>query len=345
MCGLPIVAVLSTPTPADACASTARGSSGPATTRQHPGAIGPWTDAQIGNAAIIVATGVEMHLPARAYVIAVATAMTESRLINSSVATDHDSVGLFQQRPSQGWGTVAQLTDPVYASRKFYNALTRVDNWETLPLAVAAQTVQRSAYPDRYAKFENDAEKVVVAVAGVASITDLAGASLADCGPPVVVAPGGWTQPVRADVGSGFRTAERPTHDGVDLSAKRHTVIRAASAGTVVWTGCDNDTGSCDVDGSPQILGCGWFVEVLHANRIATRYCHMVRRPDVSRGQRVNAGDALGLVGSSGNSSGPHLHFEIHRDVTCDAGHCALDSSNAHDPVAFMRQVGAPLGR
>ena len=344
MCALPIFAVLSNPTPASACTPTGNASSGAASLRTHVGAIGHWRSTQVDNAAIIVATGAGMHVPARGWVIAVATAMTESSLINSSNVTDHDSVGLFQQRPSQGWGTVAQLTDPVYTSRKFYLALLKVDGWQTRPLTVAAQKVQRSGFPDRYAKFENDAEQVVAAVTGVASITELPGASLADCGQPVAVASGGWTQPVHAPVGDGFRPPSRPTHQGVDLIAKRYTVIRAVSAGKVVWAGCDGDTGNCDVDGSPQTGGCGWFVEVLHAGAIASRYCHMVRKPDVNYGQHVNAGDPLGLVGTSGHSSGPHLHFEIHHDVTCGATRCRLSKQNAQDPVFFMKQVGAPLG-
>jgi hypothetical protein len=88
----------------------------PATTPQVPG----YTTAQTANAAAIVRTGQQQHVPPRGWVIAIATAMQESNLHNSSEATDHDSVGLFQQRPSQGWGTVTQIMDPQYAARKFY---------------------------------------------------------------------------------------------------------------------------------------------------------------------------------------------------------------------------------
>ncbi len=345
LCGLPLTALLSTPEPAQACTAGAPSSGAVVQINTHVGAVGGWNSAAVDNAAIIVATGDARHVPARGWVIAVATAMTESSLINSGTATDHDSVGLFQQRPSQGWGSVAQLTDPVYASTKFYTALLQVPDWQTLGLGDAAQRVQKSAFPDRYSRYETDAEQVVTAVAGVASITDLPGASLADCSTPPVVASGGWTQPVHAPIGSRFRPPDRPTHQGVDLMAARNTVIRAVSAGRVVFAGCDTDTGNCNVDGSPNTPGCGWFVEVIHTGGIGTRYCHMIRQPQVALGQHVMAGTVLGLVGTSGHSSGPHLHYEIHHNVTCDANRCALTSSNAEDPVPFMNNVGAPLGQ
>jgi hypothetical protein len=83
--------------------------------------------------------------------------MQESRLTNLGnlgSRNDHDSLGLFQQRPSSGWGTPAQITDPVYASTKFYEKLKTIAGWETMPLTEAAQRVQISAYPDAYAKHE-----------------------------------------------------------------------------------------------------------------------------------------------------------------------------------------------
>ncbi len=111
------------------------------------------TAVQLQHAATINAVGVRRGLPDRARVIAVATALQESSLRNLSTG-DRDSVGLFQQRPSQGWGTVAELTDPVYAAGAFYDALVDVSNWSALSLTEAAQAVQYSAYPDAYAKWE-----------------------------------------------------------------------------------------------------------------------------------------------------------------------------------------------
>jgi cell wall-associated NlpC family hydrolase len=122
-------------------------------------------DAQVRNARIIVATGERMGVPERGLAIAIATAMQESTLRNLDWG-DRDSVGLFQQRPSSGWGTVAQLTDPPAAARKFYAALMQVPGWTAMPLTVAAQTVQRSAFPFAYARWESLATSLVDAVAG-----------------------------------------------------------------------------------------------------------------------------------------------------------------------------------
>ncbi|MBG0824895.1 C40 family peptidase [Planomonospora sp. ID91781] len=120
---------------------------------------------QSGNAAVIVQTGMELGLPARAAVIAVATAMQESGLRN--LAHGHlDSLGLFQQRPSQGWGTREQILDPSYAARRFYERLVTVPGWERLPLTRAAQAVQRSAFPDAYARWEPLAQRAVDALTG-----------------------------------------------------------------------------------------------------------------------------------------------------------------------------------
>ncbi|MDP9792575.1 murein DD-endopeptidase MepM/ murein hydrolase activator NlpD [Catenuloplanes nepalensis] len=324
------------------CTGTGRGTVTPRpvpTGAWHP--VGAWDSVQVAHAAVIVAVGQQAGVPARGWVVAVATAMVESRLLNLDYG-DRDSVGLFQQRPSQGWGTPAQLQDPVYASRRFYTALAKVDGWETMPLTVAAQTVQKSAFPDRYGEREHDAEQVVAAVTGAAAITDLPGASLAICaGPPAGT--GGWVRPVDAVVGSGFGRRGGEFHAGVDLSAARHTVIRAASAGTVAASACNSTRGTCDVDGSRSIIGCGWYVDIAHTGGIGTRYCHMVRRPEVTVGDTVTAGQPIGLVGSSGNSSGPHLHFEVHEHA-CGNGECQLTPVNAVDPVVYLRVQGAPLG-
>ncbi|MEU6078510.1 peptidase M23 [Micromonospora sp. NPDC047074] len=134
--------------------------------------------AQMDNAEAIVRTGRKMEMPRRALVIAVATAMQESNLYNvasgvlpesrnyphQGIGWDHDSVGLFQQRSSSGWGEVGQLMDPEFATRQFLAALARVPGWQQMRLTDAAQAVQISAYPEHYAKHEWRATKVVEAV-------------------------------------------------------------------------------------------------------------------------------------------------------------------------------------
>src|SRR5690606_17306619 len=123
-----------------------------------------WNDAQLANARKIIETTKKVGMNERAAVIAVATAMQESTLNNLGhlgERNDHDSQGLFQQRPSSGWGTVEQITDPEYATTAFLKALRQVDGWEEMPLTQAAQTVQVSAFPFHYAKWEQAAAELV----------------------------------------------------------------------------------------------------------------------------------------------------------------------------------------
>jgi hypothetical protein len=144
----------------------------------HPHPVAGLNQAQMDNAAIIVKVGKERHLPKRAMVVAVATALQESDLYNSASSAvpesfryphqgnsvDHDSVGLFQQRSSQGWGTVAQLMNPAYSTGLFYSALVQVSDWQSRSIASAAQAVQRSAYPYAYQKHAARAQQIVDAL-------------------------------------------------------------------------------------------------------------------------------------------------------------------------------------
>jgi hypothetical protein len=129
----------------------------------------------MNNALKIVQAGQAMGLPPRAYVIAIATAMQESRLRNLASTrlpesyqynaegdgSDHDSVGLFQQRPSAGWGLISQLMDPNYAATAFYSVLVQVPGWQGMDLTWAAQTVQVSCCPYAYGQHEGVAQTVV----------------------------------------------------------------------------------------------------------------------------------------------------------------------------------------
>ncbi|MGO1315441.1 MAG: hypothetical protein ACTMIR_00155 [Cellulomonadaceae bacterium] len=108
---------------------------------------------QAQNAALFAAMATERGLPARAVTIAIATALQESRMINIAYG-DRDSLGLFQQRPSQGWGTEEQVMDPIYATGRFYDGLVDVPGYLELEVTQAAQAVQRSGFPDAYAQHE-----------------------------------------------------------------------------------------------------------------------------------------------------------------------------------------------
>ena len=124
---------------------------------------------QIANAKAIVKAGQEMNLSPRAQVIAVACSLQESKLTNLGNLggrNDHDSLGLFQQRPSSGWGTPRQLTTPDYAAKAFYKALKHVSNYESRALTDAVQRVQISAFPNAYAQWEKMASDLVLSAYG-----------------------------------------------------------------------------------------------------------------------------------------------------------------------------------
>ncbi|NYI03446.1 cell wall-associated NlpC family hydrolase [Allostreptomyces psammosilenae] len=148
-----------------------------------------------------------------------ATALQESSLRNLSYG-DRDSLGLFQQRPSQGWGTAEQIQDPVYASTKFYEGLLAVDGWESMTLTQAAQAVQRSDFPDAYAKWELATtlqQAIAPTIDPPASGTRGAAALVSGCGPdgsgfgpiPAGALPEGYEVPgdVRREVQVAIRWA------------------------------------------------------------------------------------------------------------------------------------------
>ncbi|WP_455908538.1 heavy metal transporter [Streptomyces massasporeus] len=134
------------------------------------GASYEFTPEQAVNAATITAVGTARGLPERAVTIALATALQESALRNIKHG-DRDSLGLFQQRPSQGWGTPKEIMDPTYSAGEFYDHLVKVPGYTRLPLTVAAQRVQRSGFPQAYAKHEPDAALLAAALTGQSAAT------------------------------------------------------------------------------------------------------------------------------------------------------------------------------
>jgi hypothetical protein len=120
---------------------------------------------QAENAATIAAVGVRRGLPARAVSIALATAYQESKIRNLDHG-DRDSLGLFQQRPSMGWGNERQLQNPYYATNKFYDELEKVDGYDRMRITEAAQAVQRSGFPEAYEDHEEDARALASALTG-----------------------------------------------------------------------------------------------------------------------------------------------------------------------------------
>lgn len=163
------------------------------------------TPEQAANAATIATVGHRLGLPDHAVTIALATALQESRLINLP-GGDRDSVGLFQQRPSEGWGPPSRLRDPVYASTAFYNALTKLASWENLAVTEAAQDVQHSAAPNAYAAQEARARALAIALTG-----EVPAGLVCHFNPAAAPVPATWSQALAREVGS--------VHPGAQVSA------------------------------------------------------------------------------------------------------------------------------
>jgi murein DD-endopeptidase MepM/ murein hydrolase activator NlpD len=318
----------------------------PGATRSAVYGTSGWDEAQIDNATVVYLVAAERGLGDQGAFIGLIAAYEESRLYNyanfdvdesleydhDKIGHDDDGVGIFQQRPNSGWGSVEDLMDPEYAAGEFYDRLVAVDGWESMAPTEAARAVQVSSSPDAYPRWEAYAE------AAVGHFTD-----------HIRCVPVGdewvWTRPVAdGDFWGGFRTADRPGHDGVDIGAAdagKGDEILAASAGVVARVRCDAQLGeedySCDVDGSAEVSGCGWYVDVEHPDNAVTRYCHMMSQPLVAVGDVVLPGEVIGYLGSSGNSGAPHLHFETH------VGTAPATSENAVSPVEFMAERGVSI--
>lgn len=327
--------------------------------------------AQLTNAAIIINESNSRKLGRQAAVIGIMTALVESRLKNHAndgtfvyprvttvmsaaqwqkaravviesmkyphqdVGHDWDSIGMFQQRPSAGWGTVAELMNPSYTAKKFYDTLTKLPNWQDLPYGTAAQKVQRSAHPERYDKERATAEKIVSALQGVKVTSTNAEATVANTcssdsgGFAGTVSAQGWVQPVKTYTGtpSGFGSPRAGyTHMGEDFSAPKNTPIYAAADGKVTRSSCS--------DLAPGRSPCQIQIDHGEENgqRISTLYVHMFADGLIAKvGDQVKAGDHIGNVGTNGNSTGYHLHFEVWRGQT------------PVSPIPFLQAHGVTL--
>lgn len=257
---------------------------------------------------------------------------------NDGNGGDHDSLGIFQMRPAAGWGTVAQLMDPEYQAAAFFGGpagpnhpsprgLLDIPGWEELPLGEAAQAVEVSAFPDRYANYEPVARAILAALTTGASASGTGGpASEAGEVPETsrVVFPlpeGTWSYT------SGFGpridpiTGEARFHSGSDFAAPAGTTILAAADGIVRYAGMNGSTGTITIE------------HTVGGEKVTTVYVHMYSDGiDVTVGQTVTAGQPIGQVGSSGHSTGPHLHFEVRPGTASDP---------AIDAVPWLAEHGA----
>jgi cell wall-associated NlpC family hydrolase len=286
--------------------------------------------AQIDNARIIYAVGTALGLPERAEIVALATAMQESGLQNLSYGTS-DSLGLFQQRPSQGWGTPAEIMDPVVSSRSFYEALVQVVDWESLPVTVAAQAVQRSAYPDAYAQWQPIATRLAASFGG--------GAVASSC---VIL---------DANVAPPASRAALPRHYSLpsDTPLAVAEAIRFAlhQLGTAYQYG-----GSCtDAHSSDMALHCDCSSLVQQAYRAGgislprTTYEQVDVGTPVYSLRALRAGDLLFLSGASGSPEDPgHVGLYIGNGLIVQAPETGQDVqistlSSWTSLIVAMRQI------
>lgn len=235
---------------------------------------------------------------------------------NDGNGSDHDSLGLFQMRPQSGWGTVAQLMDPVYQAKAFFGGptgpnypsprgLLDIPGWQGMDPGQAAQSVEVSAYPDRYQNYQPVAEAIIAALTRAANDSPGSAGSSAPTDLPAatqIVFPlptGTW---VKTD-GFGPRvdpiTGVPGFHDGTDYGAPLGTPILAIAAGRVTVAG--------------PASGYGNLIVIEHnigGQVVASAYGHE-ERLYVKVGDLVTAGQHIADVGTEGHSTGPHLHFEI----------------------------------
>src|SRR5680860_132349 len=287
------------------------------------------TSAQLTHAATIINTGGRTAGVGRnGVIVALTAALTEStlRMLSNTAAYpgsanyphdgnggDHDSLGLFQMRPSTGWGSVANLMGPSYQARAFFGGptgpnhgsprgLLDIPGWEQIPKGGAAQAVEVSAYPDRYANFEPVAETILTALTRGPSSSNGASFGVPEASRVVFPLPAGtW---VRTS-GFGIRvhpiTGVRSLHTGVDFAAPAGTPILAAADGRVAFAG--------------PATGYGNLILIEHTvngHRLATGYAHMTSVSiRISVNDPVTAGQHIADVGATGYSTGPHLHFEV----------------------------------
>lgn len=233
---------------------------------------------QLTNASTIVAVGRQMSVPAQGWVVAITAAMQESALRNVD-GGDRDSLGLFQERPSQGWGTRAEIMNPVYSSQQFYRRLVALPDWQEMSVNDAAQAVERSAFPDAYAPHEQAAMQVVDAVQGAACTA------------------GGVSQH------SGVETVVSAALSEVGVP---YAWGGGTAAGPSLGSGPDADTIGFDCSGLALYAYAKIGVSVPHQ----TRAIWAAFQPAITDRSDIAPGDLI-LLSSNGHASGIH-HVAIY---------------------------------
>ncbi|WP_159600723.1 M23 family metallopeptidase [Agromyces humi] len=267
--------------------------------------------------------------------ITIATAIVESRITNHDQKVDHTSLGIFQQQ--DWWGSDEQRLRPDWSTARFLKALFAVPGWQVTDPGVVAQTVQVSAFPDRYTQFMGEARGIVAAYWAqsppVAIPADInvgvpiapGGVAIGGSGQSCIVAGGPWVLPF--DIGSSAKISDwfsygdalrldQRKHDGIDISMPEGSPVYSASAGKVIASSGNREDG-----------GLGYYVIIQHGE-VYARYLHFVRPPTLKVGDTVTPGQQVGEVGTTGDSNGNHLHF----DLTL--------AGKKIDPVPYMLERG-----
>lgn len=330
---------------------------------------------QLTHAAAIFQTGSGIEGITRdGLVIALMAALTESTLRmlantsaypesadypNDGDGSDNDSLGLFQMRPQSGWGTIADLMDPTYQAEAFFGGpsgpnypsprgLLDIPGWEETNKGEAAQSVEVSAYPDRYRNYEPVAETILTTLTGTTTTTTSTGTATGDTVVPTVqtvaaessrvvfpLPEGTWVPTSEYGPRVHPITGERSVHTGTDFAAPDGTPILAAADGTVTVAEFSGGYGGLVV-----------IEHTLDGQKVATAYAHMWETGiGVQPGDTVTAGQHIGDVGSAGNSTGTHLHFEVRTGGTNGEHTDPAAWLNSHDAADLPEPAtGAPEG-
>lgn len=294
------------------------------------GSVAGYSGEQLTNAATIMRAGADLGLSAHGQTVGVMTAMGESTLrnVDRGDAVGPDSRGLFQQRANGAWGSYADRMDPYTAASNFYRALLRVPGWEDLPPTLAANRTQRNADPWHYERYWGPATQVVAALGGgIAPVGDVGGGVPCQAAPVLAASStaAGWTLPAVGRFSSGYGMRGGAMHNGVDIAAPVGTPVVAAADGVVV--------GVCLTNSSP-CTGYGTLWTIDHGGGVVTRGGHSCPQDVLVRvGDRVTAGQQIARVNNCGQSTGPHLHFEVR------------EADRFTDPVPFLAARGVTLSR
>lgn len=294
--------------------------------------IAGYNHEQLVNAAYVIEAGKALNLSARDQTIGVMTAMGESslRVVDYGDTAGPDSRGLFQQRDNGAWGSYEDRMDPFISSTNFFKKLATIPARDSLAPTIVAHRVQVNADPYHYEKFWHAAVAVVDGLTGVKTGLNPGTGGQVCSSTPLgngQVSAQGWALPAAGPIASPFGYRVHPIygtvrlHAGVDIGAGCDDPIYAAQAGTVVATGFN--TG----------YGANGTIIIDHGGGVQTVYLHMYQSGIlVQDGQKVVAGQQIGLVGSSGDSTGCHLHLQV------------MINDSPTDPVPFMQAVGVTIG-